>query len=136
MEDINVRHIIIFISGVAVALAVRMLNRDSEKKDLKFDKDGNIVLKMSKFYDFLGYMSIILGLMIVVMSQFRADSTTESIIIMFIGLFLMLEGIFVIITIKRTRVVAGQAGVRYIKFTGKEKYIPWNEIKEIKFNKF
>lgn len=132
----NMRHVIIFIGGIAAALAVRMLNRDAEKKDLEFDKDGDIVLRMSKIYDFLGYMIIAFGLMAVALSQFGAESPMESLIIMIIGIFTILMGIFQIVFVRGIKVMAGQVGIRYVNFTGKEKQISWDEIKEIKFVKF
>ncbi len=72
----------------------------------------------------------ILEVMTEIISQFGAESPAESLIIMLIGLFIILMGVFEIVATRRRKMAAGQAGVSYIKFSGKVKHIPWNVVKD------
>ena len=121
------------IIGVVVSFALMVLNR-SGSKQVEPLKDGSFELRVHPLYNIVSILGMLMGIIFIIGGIYFRD---ENLFIMAIfGLIFFLIGIWGFLFYKRYRLKFNENHVSATDFLGKTKSIQWEEITNIRFNKW
>ncbi len=118
--------------GIVVSLFMNYLNK-AASKPLEVEEEGRYVLKMHKLYQWIGWLSIALGLVALISMVLLFDIEMAIIGVAMFLLFGVL-GWLCLMSYNRHKVVFDEHQMTISSWQGKVLFFAWDEISDIKFN--
>lgn len=122
------------VTDCCIAAILWYLNKASKKKILP-NLQGEIVLRMPKFYNIIGYISLVIGV-ITVIGPFVTDKPDTETYILILAMLLLFGGLgaLCILCYRNHYLLFDNYGVEVRSPMGEVKHIRWNDISMASFN--
>lgn len=123
----------LLIVSIAIFL-MKFLMTGTEKKAII--KDGAIILKTNKIYGIIGFSSILISLIIIMISTLGSELAGGGIETNVIfATFLFMMGAILYLWSVNVRIIAGAEKITYYNILRKQKQIIWKDIRRVIFEK-
>lgn len=120
------------LTGISVSLFLSMMYRASQG-NAKEDENGNLVLRLPKFYWILGAISFLIGIGLLVVAYFYVDSIDDSHIVLYMSLAFIFLGYFLFSKGFISNILVTENELIETGLFGKKTIIYLNEINTISF---